>query len=141
MPTLKVFASSSSDSEKILERARLIERYPAFLAVDATPKNAASIARQFPLGTGDGSTATVTLSSSTKTLRVVMAYTDYPGETLINNLNLIVTVPDGKKYVGNHTAAMSNVSAGPQDFRAGGGPHLTVSGSFSGFRGYPGCPG
>ena len=30
-----------------------------------------------------------------------MAYTDYPGETLINNLNLIVTDPAGKRYVGN----------------------------------------
>jgi serine protease AprX len=37
-----------------------------------------------------------------------MAYTDYPGETLINNLNLLVTAPDGKKYVGNHTAAATN---------------------------------
>jgi hypothetical protein len=60
------------------------------------------------LTTGEGSTASVTLSSSTKTLRVVLAYTDYPGESLINNLNLIVTAPDGKKYVGNHTAAAPN---------------------------------
>jgi serine protease AprX len=60
------------------------------------------------LTTGEGSTASVTLSSSTKTLRVVLAYTDYPGESLINNLNLIATAPDGKKYVGNHTAAAPN---------------------------------
>jgi hypothetical protein len=60
------------------------------------------------LSTGEGWTGSVTLSSSTKTLRIVMAYTDYPGDALINNLNLIVTAPDGKKYVGNHTAAAPN---------------------------------
>ena len=60
------------------------------------------------LATGEGWTGPVTFSSSTKTLRIVMAYTDYPGDTLINNLNLIVTAPDGKKYVGNHTAAAPN---------------------------------
>src|SRR4029450_3706909 len=47
MPILKVFASPS-DSDTVLEHARLIERYPAFLVVDATPKNAAAIARTFP---------------------------------------------------------------------------------------------
>jgi subtilisin family serine protease len=60
------------------------------------------------LATGEGWTGSFSLSSSTKTLRIVMAYTDYPGEALINNLNLIVTAPDGKKYVGNHTAAAPN---------------------------------
>lgn len=60
------------------------------------------------LATGEGATATVTLTTSTKTLRVVMAYTDYPGDTLINNLNLMVTAPDGRKYVGNQTAAAPN---------------------------------
>jgi serine protease AprX len=60
------------------------------------------------LKTGDGSTASVTVSTSSKTLRVVMAYTDYPGETLINNLNLFVTAPDGTRYVGNHRASASN---------------------------------
>ena len=39
---------------------------------------------------------------------IVLAYTDYPGETLINNFNLIAPLPDGKKYVGNHTAAAPN---------------------------------
>jgi serine protease AprX len=31
----------------------------------------------------------------------VLAYSDYPGATLINNLNLIVTGPDGRRYTGN----------------------------------------
>jgi hypothetical protein len=28
-------------------------------------------------------------------------YSDYPGLALVNNLNLILTAPDGKKYTGN----------------------------------------
>jgi subtilisin family serine protease len=34
-------------------------------------------------------------------LRIVLAYSDYPGPTLVNNLNLIVTAPDGKRWLGN----------------------------------------
>jgi hypothetical protein len=30
-----------------------------------------------------------------------MCYSDFPGDSLINNLNLIVTDPSGKRYVGN----------------------------------------
>jgi hypothetical protein len=32
---------------------------------------------------------------------VVLAYSDYPGASLVNNLNLVVTAPDGTVYVGN----------------------------------------
>jgi serine protease AprX len=35
------------------------------------------------------------------TLRICLAYTDYPGRGLQNNLNLLVQKPDGKKVVGN----------------------------------------
>jgi hypothetical protein len=34
-------------------------------------------------------------------LRIVLAYSDYPGAALVNNLNLIVQAPDGTRYVGN----------------------------------------
>jgi serine protease AprX len=34
-------------------------------------------------------------------LKVTLVYTDYPGEDLINNLNLIVHSPSGKHYLGN----------------------------------------
>lgn len=34
-------------------------------------------------------------------LRVVMVYSDYPGERLVNNLNLILVGPDGRCHVGN----------------------------------------
>ncbi|MNP59704.1 hypothetical protein D3C76_1547190 [compost metagenome] len=31
----------------------------------------------------------------------MLAYTDYPGEKLVNNLNLIVRTPSGKRLTGN----------------------------------------
>lgn len=34
-------------------------------------------------------------------LRVTLAYTDFPGPDLVNNLNLIVRAPDGSFFVGN----------------------------------------
>ncbi len=36
-----------------------------------------------------------------RTLRVAMAYTDHPGDTLVNNLNLLLGSPAGRRYVGN----------------------------------------
>ena len=52
-------------------------------------------------------------------LRIVLAYSDPPGERLVNDLNLIVTRPDGRRYVGNQhedvpepkTDASNNVEA------------------------------
>jgi serine protease AprX len=37
-------------------------------------------------------------------LRVVLAYSDYPGPSLVNNLNLILIAPDGRRYTGNQAA-------------------------------------
>lgn len=86
--------------------------------------------------------------------KVTLAYTDYPGIRIINNLNLIVTTPNGKDYHGNQfsppfdsaydsgnnteivyipepatgqykvTVLASDVSEGPQDYS------LVVSGAF-----------
>jgi subtilisin family serine protease len=39
--------------------------------------------------------------SSTAPLRIALAYSDFPGERLINNLNLLVTSPAGRTHVGN----------------------------------------
>jgi hypothetical protein len=54
-------------------------------------------------------------------LRVTMAYTDPPGTTaatkaLVNDLDLVVIAPDGKRYFGNHGLLDGNVS------REGGTP-------------------
>jgi len=44
---------------------------------------------------------TITVKSGGSALRIVMAYSDFPGPTLINNLNLVVRAPDGTVFVGN----------------------------------------
>ncbi|MBL8314107.1 MAG: S8 family serine peptidase [Rubrivivax sp.] len=53
------------------------------------------------LQTGQSVARTLSLTGAARTLRIVLAYSDYPGGTLINNLNLIVTGPDGRRWTGN----------------------------------------
>lgn len=55
------------------------------------------------LKTGEKFTAQISVSAGN--LRIVMCYSDYPGNTLINNLNLIVTDPAGTHYTGNQPAS------------------------------------
>jgi hypothetical protein len=62
------------------------------------------------LKTGEKSTMTLTVPVGNGHLRVALCYTDFPGESLVNNLNLIMTGPSGKRYVGNQkTTASSNL--------------------------------
>jgi subtilisin-like proprotein convertase family protein/subtilisin family serine protease len=56
------------------------------------------------LSTGEIWSRDISIQSNTFPLRVVMAYSDYPGEHLVNNLNIILTAPDGKRFVGNASA-------------------------------------
>jgi serine protease AprX len=51
--------------------------------------------------TGQQRRTEITLTGSGRPLRVVLAYSDYPGASLVNNLNLVVTAPDGTVRVGN----------------------------------------
>jgi len=53
------------------------------------------------LKTGQKSTASITVATGGKSLRIAMCYSDFPGENLVNNLNLIVSDPSSKRYVGN----------------------------------------
>ncbi len=62
------------------------------------------------LKTGEHSATAVKVPAGKKTLRMVMCYSDFPGTTLINNLNLIVTDPGGKRYVGNQSSASGSAS-------------------------------
>jgi len=57
------------------------------------------------LATGQKFTKTVSVTTSSRTLRVVFAYSDFPGDKLVNNLNLVVTNPSGRRYVGNQFSA------------------------------------
>ena len=43
----------------------------------------------------------ITVRSTQVPLRIVLAYSDYPGLTLVNNLNLIARSPGGTIYAGN----------------------------------------
>ena len=52
------------------------------------------------LSTGEAWNRTMRVTASSP-LRVVLAYSDFPGPALVNNLNLIVTGPDGARFVGN----------------------------------------
>jgi subtilisin family serine protease len=54
-----------------------------------------------PLATGQVWRQLLEVPASGKTLRVAMAYSDHPGGTLVNNLNLLVGSPAGRRYVGN----------------------------------------
>lgn len=54
------------------------------------------------LQTGQMDQRTVTVASAGSVLRIVLCYSDYPGPSLVNNLNLIVTDPHGNDAVGNN---------------------------------------
>jgi hypothetical protein len=53
------------------------------------------------LHTGEVHTQTLAIKSSAAPLRIAIAYSDFPGPALVNNLNLILTAPDGHRYTGN----------------------------------------
>ncbi len=57
------------------------------------------------LQTGQVRSIALKVGSNQTPLRVVLAYSDYPGAALVNNLNLIVTDPAGNRYVGNQGTA------------------------------------
>jgi len=53
------------------------------------------------LKTGAAYSTPIKVNSTSANLRIVLAYSDFPGSNLINNLNLIVTSPTGSVYAGN----------------------------------------
>ncbi len=66
------------------------------------------------LATGEKATFTIAVPTTSKALRIVLAYSDFPSDTLVNNLNLMVTNPNGRHYIGNRP----NISKGPITFDA-----------------------
>jgi subtilisin family serine protease len=56
------------------------------------------------LRTGEVHEMQIKVKSGKAPFRVTLAYSDYPGESLVNNLNLIATAPDGARYIGNQPA-------------------------------------
>ncbi len=53
------------------------------------------------LATGQSDEFKFDVRSSAVPLRVALAYSDYPGEALVNDLNLMLRSPTGRSYVGN----------------------------------------
>ncbi len=53
------------------------------------------------LETGGIDSRQLKIRSSAHPLRIALVWSDAPGPTIVNNLNLIVTAPDGSKLVGN----------------------------------------
>jgi serine protease AprX len=53
--------------------------------------------------TGESQTFNIDVKSRKIPLRIVLAYTDFPGPALVNDLNLIVHDPDDKRFVGNQS--------------------------------------
>ena len=56
------------------------------------------------LRTGQSHSFEIEVLSKRAPLRVVLAYTDFPGPALVNNLNLMARSPTGRRYVGNQSA-------------------------------------
>jgi serine protease AprX len=73
--------------------------------LDRSMKNPLCTVEGKPLQTGQKSTTTVTVPAGGGHLRITMAYTDFPGDSLVNNLNLIVTAPFGTRYTGNQSTS------------------------------------
>lgn len=50
----------------------------------------------------------IKITDNSVPLRATLVYTDYPGEYLINNLNLVLRSPSGKDYLGNDFDEIGN---------------------------------
>jgi subtilisin-like proprotein convertase family protein/subtilisin family serine protease len=63
------------------------------------------------LRTGEVHTLDIAVGSGETPLRIVLAYSDFPGPTLVNNLNLILTAPSGARFIGNHGGGSLSLDA------------------------------
>lgn len=88
--------------------APTVDRGFGRLSLDALLRDLASGAVQFhdesddrALRTGDARTVELAMDSAGPSLRATLAYTDAPGPTLNNNLNLVVRAPSGAARYGN----------------------------------------
>jgi len=88
--------------------AHLVDNDQGFgrVNVDAVVSPAASNTIEFlevspGLRTGEFHALEFNVQSSETALRLTLVYSDYPGPSLVNNLNLLLIAPDGTRHVGN----------------------------------------
>ena len=70
-------------------------------SMDRTPAEIKYIDRKKGLKTGQANSIMADLLASEMPFKATLVWTDCPGQSLINNLNLIVTDPGGKRFNGN----------------------------------------
>ncbi len=71
------------------------------IVAPAAPASALFIDSEASLATGQSAEHVFEITSSAPALKLVMAYSDYPGSALVNDLNMVLTLPGGKKITGN----------------------------------------
>lgn len=81
----------------------LLDNHQGFgrVDLDRSMKRVVAVIEGAGLATGQSSTLTINVPTAGKTLRLALAYTDFPGDALVNNLNLVANDPSGKGFVGN----------------------------------------
>jgi hypothetical protein len=70
-------------------------------SIDKSPGKVKYLDQSRGLRTGEARSIDVRVTGSEIPLKITLVWTDYPGQGLINNLNLIVTDPAGSRYYGN----------------------------------------
>ena len=97
---------SAADRKRICDSDQGFGRVnlPNVLA-PASPSKLTFVDQAKGLRTGQSQSFNLTLKSNKVPLRVVLAYTDFPGQALVNDLNLIVHSPTGKRFVGNQSGS------------------------------------
>jgi hypothetical protein len=85
----------------------LLDNHQGFgrVNLDRSLKRIVAVIEGAGLATGQRSTFTINVPRASKTLRVAFAYSDFPGDALVNNLNLIANDPSGKGFVGNRSGS------------------------------------
>lgn len=83
--------------------------------VDAIVAPAAPLKATFvegpKLATGDLNEQVIQVATPGHPLKVALAYSDYPGANLVNNLNLVLRGPDGTVLTGNGQAGAASLDA------------------------------
>jgi hypothetical protein len=75
----------------------------------AQPASAKFIEIRPGLQTGDLNRTLLQVKSGNVPLRIVLAYSDYPGPALVNNLNLVLRAPDNRVYAGNQRSGSGSL--------------------------------